>query len=114
MPTSFSLRSKRRGVPFDYAQGRLSTVFGCRLTSLRMTAMKRRAGRRGPLWHAWLKLRTFAADQLQAFILQDALDLFAGMDGPWTGCVQLDVVQPVLQCVVTLHEFLYVYLIGDV
>jgi len=26
------------GVPFDYAQGRLSTPFGCRLTTLRMTA----------------------------------------------------------------------------
>jgi hypothetical protein len=26
-----------RGVPFDFAQGRLSTAFGIRLTSLRMT-----------------------------------------------------------------------------
>ena len=26
------------GVPFDYAQGRLSTSFGWRLTSLRMTS----------------------------------------------------------------------------
>jgi hypothetical protein len=27
-----------RGVPFGFAQGRLSTAFGFRLTSLRMTA----------------------------------------------------------------------------
>ena len=31
---------ERHGVPFDFAQGGLSTAFGFRLTSLRMTGMK--------------------------------------------------------------------------
>ena len=35
---SFNGGLRRRGAPFDFAQGRLSTAFGWRLTSLRMTA----------------------------------------------------------------------------
>jgi hypothetical protein len=37
---NFTLWPRKRKVPFDYAQGRLSTSFGCRLTARGMTGRK--------------------------------------------------------------------------